>query len=80
VREALLSYWLLAGLLVHAGSHVALLVGLFRSPPTYMAFVALVLPPLAPYYGWRRGWRRRALMWLGGLLAYAVGVVFANAR
>jgi hypothetical protein len=78
VRESLLSYWLLAALLVHAGSHVALLVGLLRSPPIHRGFVALLLPPLAPYYGWRRGWRKRTFMWLGGLLAYAVGVVLAN--
>jgi hypothetical protein len=78
VRETLLSYWLLAGLLVHAGSHLAVVVALFRSTPIYMGFVALVLPPLAPYYAWRHGWRRRTFLWLGGLLAYALGVVAAN--
>jgi hypothetical protein len=79
VRDTLLSYWLLAGLLVHAGSHVALLVSLFRTPPVYMAVMAVVLPPLAPYYGWRRGLRTRTFLWLGGLLAYAFGVVVAHA-
>jgi drug/metabolite transporter (DMT)-like permease len=78
VRETLLSYWLLLGLLVHAGSHVALVAALFRTPPIYMGVVSLVLPPLAPYYGWRRGLKRRALLWLGGLFAYALGVALAN--
>ena len=75
---ALLSYWLLAAMLVHAAAHAALVVGLLRSPPRYMAALAVVLPPLAPYYGWRRGMRARTFVWLGGLGAYACGVVLAN--
>jgi hypothetical protein len=78
LTQTLLSYWLLLALVLYAGSHLAILVGLFRVPPKYMGFVALVLPPLAPYYAWRRGLRRRTLVWLGALLAYAAAVIVAN--
>jgi hypothetical protein len=73
-----LSYWLLAGVLLHAGAHVALVVGLLRATPLHMGLVAIVLPPLAPYYGWRLGMRKRTYLWLVGLGAYAAGVALAN--
>ncbi len=74
----LLSYVLLAALLAHAGAHVALLVTLARRKPRYRAVVALVLPPLAPYYGWMAGAGRLSLLWLAGLGVYAAGVALAN--
>jgi hypothetical protein len=78
VRTELLSYWLFVGVVVHVGAHVALLVGLFRARSFYMGILSLALPPLAPYYGWRRGMRKRTFLWLSSLGAYALGVVFAN--
>lgn len=41
------------------------------------AAIALVLPPLAPYWGWRAGTpalRRCAIAWAGSLGAYALAV------
>ena len=74
----LLSYLLLVALVVHAGAHVALLVSLARRRPRYQALVAFALPPLAPYYGWRAGFGKLALVWLVALGAYAIGVGAAN--
>jgi hypothetical protein len=77
--RAVLSLFLLAVLLATAGAHAALLVGLFKSPLRYRAIVAFFLPPLAPYYGWMQGMRRRTLVWVVAVVAYAVGVGIANA-
>ena len=61
-------------LLVFLGAHVSLLGSLVMLRPRYRAAVALVHPPLAPYWGWRAGFRRRVYTWATALLLYAVGV------
>ncbi len=60
-------------LLVFAGAHVSLLGGLVARRPRYRAAVALMLPPLAPYWGWRAGFRRRVYTWAIALALYALG-------
>lgn len=67
-----------AALGIVAGAHVALLVGLARIQPRWRAAVALVVPPLAPYWGYRAGMRIRVYAWIGALLAYAIGVAVAG--
>ncbi len=67
-----------AALGIVAGAHVALLVGLARQKPRWHAVVALVVPPLAPYWGYRAGMRLRVYAWAAALLAYAIGVVVAG--
>jgi hypothetical protein len=61
-------------LLGFLGIHGSLLGALIMHRPRYRAAVALVLPPLAPYWGWRAGFRTRAYAWATALLLYAVGV------
>jgi hypothetical protein len=61
-------------LLAFLGAHVALLVLLFSRKPRYRGLVALAVPPLAPYWGWREERHRRVYVWLGALAAYVVGV------
>jgi hypothetical protein len=36
--------------------------------------VALAVPPLAPYWGWRGDRRWTVFAWLGSLAIYAAGV------
>ncbi len=61
-------------LLVFLGAHASLLGSLVTHRPRYRAAVALVVPPLAPYWGWRAGLRRRVYVWSAALLLYAAGV------
>jgi hypothetical protein len=74
----------LVRLLLLAGSfgvlgcaHVALLAGLLRRPPRRRAFAALLVAPLAPYYGFIDGRRRLSGTWLAALVLYAAGVISA---
>lgn len=60
-------------------THVAVVYGLARTPPRRDALVALVLPPLAPYWALRRGMHVRGVMWVVALVAY-VTARFAAAR
>jgi hypothetical protein len=57
-------------------AHVSLVVGLALLKPRvwWRPVLALVLPPLAPYWGARHGLRRRTYVWIAALALYAVGV------
>lgn len=63
------------GLLVTA--HVALVVGLSLRSPRWRGLLALVVPPLAPYWGWEERMRVRAALWAFGLALYAMSVTAA---
>lgn len=43
--------------------HVALVHGLARGGHPWRAVVALLVPPMAPYWGWRNRMRTRAALW-----------------
>jgi hypothetical protein len=53
-------------------AHVMLVVGLFARRPLWRAPVALVVAPLAPYWGYEQGMKRRAVAWVAAAVAYAV--------
>lgn len=57
--------------------HVLLAARLAVHRPRYRAALALVLAPLAPYWGWRAGLRRHVVGWFGALGAYALVLTFA---
>ena len=78
MRETLLGGWLAVTLVAQLGAHVALLAGLARREPRWRALVALVVPPLAPVWGWSEGMRRRAYAWGVSLAAYALGVAIGR--
>jgi hypothetical protein len=61
-------------LAVFVGAHLTLLVSLVRRRPRYRALVALVVPPLAPYWAWRGELRTRVYVWLAAVAVYAAGV------
>ncbi len=69
--------WLVVALAAWLGAHSALIVGLFRRHLRTRAVLALLVPPLAPYWGWDSGMRKRPLLWVSALAAYAVGVGLA---
>jgi hypothetical protein len=60
------------------GAHVAILVLLGMGSPRHRALVALLVPPLAPYWAWREGMRKVVFAWGAGLLLYAVGVALLS--
>ena len=58
-------------------AHVALFVALLRRPPRWRAIVALVVPPLAPFWGWEARQRFASAVWVFALLVYGLAVTLA---
>ena len=58
-------------------AHVTLVVGLAARPPRWRALVALVVPPLAPWWGWTV-LRRRSVLWVVSALGYALLRIVAS--
>jgi hypothetical protein len=59
-------------------AHVALTLGLFTRPPRSRALLALLLPPLAPYYGAREKMWVRTAVWTASLVTYVAARVAAR--
>ncbi|MDP9002081.1 MAG: hypothetical protein M3O46_18465 [Myxococcota bacterium] len=64
-------------LIAFASAHVALVAGLAHLHPRWRALLAVAIPPLAPWWGWRAGMRRRTIAWGVALLLYAFGAAIA---
>jgi hypothetical protein len=59
--------------------HVALAGRLaLRSRPRWRGLLALIVPPLAPMYGFRDGYRRSSTVWLVALVVYVVALLIAR--
>jgi hypothetical protein len=70
--------WCIASALtVFVAAHVALVAGLMRRRTWVSAAVALLVPPLAPWWGYREGLRVATIVWCAALALYAVGVAVA---
>ncbi len=72
-----LPYLLVVTLVAHVGVHVAIAVGLAQQRAFLRAALALVLPPLAPWWAWQAGMRFRTYAWAATLALYAIGVAVA---
>lgn len=57
--------------------HVAIAFALAKRAPRWRALLALVVPPLAPYWAWRERMRTRAAFWIGGAVVYLTALLFA---
>ncbi len=67
--------WLLVlALAVYVGAHLSIAGGLAAVGRWKDAALAVVLPPLAPWWGWAAGMRLRVIIWGAALVLYAVGV------
>jgi len=64
---------LAGGFGVLACAHVVLLIGLCFRRPRWRPLAALVVPPLAAYFGFTEGRRVWSVLWLVGLSSYAAG-------
>ena len=67
---------LVASLAALVAAHVALVIGLAQLKPRvwWRPLLAILLPPLAPYWGTRYGMRLRAYAWIAAIALYALGV------
>jgi hypothetical protein len=72
-----MSWCLAAALSVFLAAHGVLVVGLARRRGWRRAAVALVVPPLAPWWGHGAGLRTATIAWCVALALYAVGVLVA---
>jgi hypothetical protein len=77
LKATLVGAWLAIALAAHVGAHLALLVGLARRTPRWRAIAALLVPPLAPIWGWKE-MPKRANAWVFAFAAYAVVIVGAR--
>jgi len=74
VRDAIVLAMVVVGLATLVTTHLAIAWSLVeRERPRWRGLVTLVVPPLAPWWGWRAGLRARTGLWIASLLAYAVG-------
>ena len=58
--------------------HVGLALSLARDVPRWRALVALVVPPLAPYFAFVANRRRLMVTWVVALVAYGVTLAAAT--
>jgi hypothetical protein len=58
--------------------HVALAASLSIRGPWWRGLVAFAVAPLAPYWGFRDGLRRRAVAWTTALVLYVAARVLAS--
>jgi hypothetical protein len=77
-RDEIVSLGLVGAFALLVTAHLTLVAGLAARAPRWRAFVALIAAPLAPWWGFGTGMRRRAGAWLAGAIAY--GVFFLLAR
>ena len=53
-------------------AHVAIAVGLVLEKPRWHGLLALVVCPLAPFWGMQAGMRVRSGLWIGALMVYVI--------
>lgn len=70
-RDVLLTLTLSLALAAWLTDHIALAVGLMRRAPRWRGFVALVVAPLAPLFGFLAKLRVRSALWLVLAIVYA---------
>ena len=62
---------------LHLVAHVTLVIGLLRRDPWWHGLVALLVPPLAPYWGYEAKLRGRVTLWVTTLAVYLASVTAA---
>lgn len=62
---------------LHLVAHVTLVIGLLRRKPWWRGLVALVVPPLAPFWGYEAALRGRVTLWVVTLAVYLASVTAA---
>lgn len=59
--------------------HIALAWRLvLRTRPRWRGVLALFVPPLAPIWAFREGWRASGALWIGAVVVYLAALVAAQ--
>lgn len=78
-RDVVIGSALVLGFATFVTVHVSLAARLVaRMQPRWRGLAALVLPPLAPIWGYREGLRRSAVLWVMSLLIYVAARLAAE--
>lgn len=77
-RDEIVSLGVLVAFALLVTSHLTVVAGLAARAPRWRAAVALVAPPLAPWWAIRVGMKRRAAAWLAGAVAYFAFLLLAQ--
>jgi hypothetical protein len=79
VRDKLVLATLVVGFATLLTAHLSLAARLaLRARPRWRGLVALVVPPLAPLWGFREGWKVTAILWLSAVAVYAGALIVAK--
>lgn len=79
MRDAVVLAMLVLGFATLVTTHVALAFSLLLfHPPRWRGAVALVVPVLGPFWGWRAGRRRTVVLWVTALAIYGVGTLVSR--
>ena len=62
---------------LHLVAHVTLVIGLLKRKPWWRGLVALVVPPLAPFWGYEAELRGRVTLWVVTLAVYLASLTAA---
>ncbi|EYF06481.1 hypothetical protein [Chondromyces apiculatus] len=76
MRDILLLAVLLVAFALFVTTHVALAGRLtLHNHPRWRGVLALFVPPLAPIYGFREGYRRTSILWLVAIVLYSLALI-----
>jgi hypothetical protein len=75
--DALLLGLLCVAVGLHVVAHVTLVIGLFRRAPWWRGLLALLVPPLAPFWGYEARLTGRVTLWVVSLALYLASVTAA---
>lgn len=80
MRDVLVFAMIVLGFATLVTAHVALSFALMLfHPPRWRGALALVVPVLAPVWGWREGLRWRVLVWGVAAAVYVAGSIASRA-
>ena len=79
MRDVIVLALLIIGFATFVTAHVALSLRLVRrARPRWRGVVAFFVPPLAPLWGFREGFRRNASIWCLALGVYAIALLIGK--
>ncbi len=79
MRDAVVLAMLVLGFATLVTTHVALSCALVLfHPPRWRGLVALLVPVMAPFWGWREGRKKTTVLWAVALVTYGAGTLVSR--